>query len=266
MASSVKSKIFKCSLLSILLISLFSLTACITTESGGIGDKADDQKAVEYSVQLALSYIRNGNWDAAKRHLKTALEIDDSSAEVFLTMALVFQNNGEGDRAEEYYQKAIKLDPKSSRARNNYAVYLYSDRRYEEAVKQLELVVTDALYDKRPAAYVNLGRSYMQLENLVKAEDAFRRAFLMNKRNVSLRYQLAEVYFQMGDYPKSQQYYDAYRNEVKQQPAAALWLGIRLADKFDNRDALSSFSLALKNLYPTSKEYLLYKDAYGNSK
>ena len=70
----------------------------------------------------------------------------------------------------------------------------------------------------------------------------------------------------MGDYPKSQQYYDAYRNEVEQQPAAALWLGIRLADKFDNRDSLSSFSLALKNLYPTSKEYLLYKDAYGNSK
>jgi type IV pilus assembly protein PilF len=92
MASSVKNKMYKCSLLSILLISLFSLTACITTESGGIGDKADDQKAVEYSVQLALSYIRNGNWDAAKRHLKTALEIDDSSAEVFLTMALVFQN------------------------------------------------------------------------------------------------------------------------------------------------------------------------------
>lgn len=266
MTSTVKNKILKCSVLSIVLISLLSLTACVTTETGGIGDKADEEKAVEYSVQLALSYIRSGNWEAAKRHLKTALEIDDSSAEVFEAMALVFQNTGEGDRAEEFYQKAIKLDPKSSRARNNYAAFLYGDQRYEAATKQLELVVADAFYDKRPAAYVNLGRSYMQLENLTKAEDAFRRAYLMNKRDVGLRYQLAEVYFQMGDYPKSQQYYDSYKNEVKQQPAAALWLGIRLADKFDNRNALSSFSLALKNLYPTSKEYLLYKDVYGDGR
>lgn len=266
MTPTAKGKIFKCSVLSIFLMSLLSLSACVTTETGGIGNKADDKKAVEYSVQLALSYIRSGNWEAAKRHLKTALEIDDSSAEVFETMALVFQNTGEGDRAEEYYLKAIKLEPKSSRARNNYAAYLYGDRRYEAATKQLELVVADTLYEKRPAAYVNLGRSYMQLENLTKAEDAFRRAFLMNRRDAGLRYQLAEVYFLMGDYPKSQQYYDSYKNEVKQQPAAALWLGIRLADKFDNKDALSSFSLALKNLYPTSKEYLLYKDSYGNRK
>ncbi len=266
MNPTVKGKILKGSVLSVFLMSLLSVTACVTTETGGIGDKADDKKAVEYSVQLALSYIRGGNWAAAKRHLKTALEIDDSSAEIFETMALVFQNTGEGDRAEEYYQKAIKLDPASSRARNNYAAYLYSDQRYPAAIKQLELVVADTLYERRPAAYVNLGRSYIQLENLTKAEDAFHRAFLMDKRDVGLRYQLAEVYFQMGDYPKSQQYYNSYRNEVKQQPAAALWLGIRLADEFDNRDSLSSFSLALKNLYPTSKEYLLYRDAYENRK
>lgn len=265
MAPIAKDKVLKSSFLSMLLLTFFLLTSCVTTETGGIGEKANDKKAVEYSVQLALSYIRSGNWEAAKRHLKTALEIDDSSADVYEAMALVFQNTGEGDLAEEYYKKAIKLDPSSSRARNNYAAFLYSDRRYKAATSQLERVVVDTLYDKRPAAYVNLGRSYMQLDELVKAEDAFRRAYMMNKRDVALRYQLAEVYFRLGDYPKSQQFYDAYRRDVTQQPAAALWLGIRLADKFDNRDSMSSFSLALKNLYPTSKEYLLYKDAYGSS-
>ncbi|MGK0500790.1 MAG: type IV pilus assembly protein PilF [Oceanicoccus sp.] len=247
-----------------LLLPVFILAACVTTERGGVGTKADEQKALEYSVQLARSYIRSGNWDAAKRHLKIALENDDSSAEVYEALALVFQNTGEFELAEENYKKSIRLDSKLSRVRNNYAAFLYQQKRYKKAADELELVVADTLYVNRTSAYVNLGRAYLQLEQLEKSEAAFRRAFLMDRRNFALMYQLADVYYQMGDYPQSQQFYDGYRSQVKQQPAAALWLGIRLAAKFDNRDALSSFALALKNIYPSSKQYLMYKEVYGD--
>ena len=244
-------------------IAVLSLSACVTTERGGIGDKADDAKALEYSVQLARTYIGSGNWSAAKRHLKNALEIDDSSAEVYEALALVFQNTGEFELAEENYKKSISIDSKASRVRNNYATFLYSQNRVEEAAEQLEVVVADTLYDKRAQAFVNLGRAYMQLNQLAKAETSFRRAYLMERRNYSLMYQLADVYFQMGEYPKSQQFFDAYKSQAKQLPAEALWLGIQLADKFDNQDQLSSFALALKSLYPVSKEYLLYKERFG---
>lgn len=246
-------------------IVISSLAACVTTEKGGVGTKADDGKALEYSVQLARSYIRSGNWEAAKRHLKTAIEIDENSADVYEALALVYQNTGETDRSEENYRKAIKLQPKISRVRNNYAAFLYSEQRYGEAIEQLEMVVADVLYEKRPNAYVNLGRAYIQLEKLESAEKAFRRAYLMNKRDASLIYQMADIYYMLGDYPKSQQFYDAFRTKVKKQPAQALWLGIRLADKFDNRNAMSSYALALRNLYPTSKEYLEYKEAFGTA-
>ncbi|WP_101757150.1 type IV pilus biogenesis/stability protein PilW [Oceanicoccus sp. KOV_DT_Chl] len=248
----------------LLLCSLLGLAACVTTERGGIGDKQDDVKALEYSVQLARTYIREGNWQAAKRHLKNALEIDDTSFEVYEALALVFQNTGEFELAEENYKKSIRLNGDFSRVRNNYATFLYSQKRYKEATEQLEIVVSDTLYERRAAAYVNLGRAYMQLNKLNKAEESFNRAYLMQRRNYALMYQLADVYYQLGDYPKSQQYYDAYQAQAKKQPAEALWLGIRLADKFDDRNKLSSFALALKNLYPTSKEYLLYKEAFGN--
>ncbi len=249
-----------------LLITLLAavVSACVTTERGGVGTKADEQKALEYSVSLARNYIRSGNWEAAKRHLRTAIEIDDSSAEVYEAMALVFQNTGEFEFAEENYKKSIKLDSKFSRVRNNYAAFLYQQRRYEEAAEQLEIVVADTLYDKRSGAYINLGRAYMQLEKLPEAEQAFYRAHLMQRRNVPLLYQLADVYFRLEQFPKSQQYYDAYRSQVKQQPAQALWLGIRLADKFGDNDSMSSYSLALKNLYPRSKEYLEYREMFIN--
>ncbi|MEE8057323.1 MAG: type IV pilus biogenesis/stability protein PilW [Pseudomonadales bacterium] len=240
------------------------LSACVTTQQGGLAARADEKKTLEYSVQLARSYISKGHWAAAKRHLKNALKIDKSSPEVYETLALVFQNTGETELAEENFKRSIKLASDYSRVRNNYAVFLYQQRRYKEAAKQLEVVVSDILYDKRGMAFVNLGRSYLQLEELNKAEAAFSRAYGMDRHNAQLMYQLADVYFQLKEYPKAYRLYRAYRSQVKQQPAQALWLGIRLADKFDNQDEFSSFVLALKNLYPASKEYLEYKSVFGH--
>ena len=247
-----------------LLALLTLLGGCVTTEYGGVGSKADPQKALKTSVQLARNYIREGNWEAAKRHLKAALELDDSNAEIYEAMALVFENTGELELAEKNYRKSLRLDPGVSRVHNNFAAFLYSQKRYEDAAEQLETVVGDTLYRNRAQALYNLGRCYIQLDKWDKAEEDFRRSFLLDRRNVLVIYELANVYFHQGDYPKSQRFYDEYRSKVKQQPPQALWLGIRLAHEFRNRDAMSSYALALKNLYPTSKEYLEYLREFGN--
>lgn len=250
--------------LGVLFFLMTLLSACVTTETGGLSAKANDAKALDYSIQLAQGYIHKGQWDAAKRHLIKALEIDESSAEVFGTLAVVFQNTGEVELAEEHFKKSLKLDGSSSRARNNYGAFLFSQGRNKEAAEQLEMVVADTLYAKRGKAFVNLGRCYYQLNEMGKAKDAYRRAFLMDRNSSALMFELADVHFLLDDYSKSQQYYDAYRRLVERQPARALWLGFRLAEKFENKDAMSSFALALKNLYPTSNEYLQYKSAFGN--
>ncbi len=84
---------------------------------------------------------------------KLAYEIDPNNAEVHEAFALVYQSTGEFELAEESFKTAIRLDRKFSRARNNYAAFLYSQQRYEEAEKQLEYVVQDTLYKARPARF-----------------------------------------------------------------------------------------------------------------
>lgn len=46
---------------------------------------------------------------------------------------------------------------------------------------------------------------------------------------------------------------------MRQQSARGLWLGIRLARETGDRDAESSYALALVNLYPDSVEYQAFK-------
>lgn len=241
---------------------LMGLAACVTTEKGGLSANADEDRALELTLQLARDYMREGKWDAAKRHLKAAMEMDDSNAEVHEGMALVFQNTGELDRVDEHYRKAVSIDPSDSRIRFNYAGFLYSQEQYKEAIKQLDVVVKDTFYPQRASAYLSLGRCHLRLQNYAEAEAALKRGYPMNRGNPAFLLELADVNFLLGEYPKAQQYYDGFRKQVKKQSPRSLWLGIRLAEKFDNRDAFSSYSLALKNLYPTSQEYLDYKKAY----
>jgi type IV pilus assembly protein PilF len=237
---------------------------CVTTETGGFTEKKDPQKAIEHSVHAARNYIQQRNWEAAKRHLKIALELDDRNADVHEAMAQVFWNTGEYEQAEQHFRRAVTLNGTSSRTRNNYAAFLFQQKRYKDAEVQLESVADDMLYDRRGNALVSLGRVRLKLKKYAEAKDALERAHLMDRDNTVAVLELAEALYQLGEYPKAQSYYDAYRKQTKGQSPGSLWLGIRLAEKFGDQNAKASYALALKNLYPRSEEYLEYMSAYGH--
>ncbi len=177
---------------------------------------------------------------------------------------MVYQNTGEYEQAAVNYRKAISLEPDSSRIRLNYASFLYQQGDYAKAAKELEIVTDDTLYPKRELAFANLGRCYLRMEDMESAEKAFMRAYLMDRRSPGIKLELASTYFQLANYSEAQKFYDAFRDQVSTQSPQALWLGIQLAAQYNDRNALASYGLALKNLYPKSNEYLQYKSQYQN--
>ena len=234
---------------------------CVTTTETVFTEKASPEKALERRVELARNYIGEGNWADAKRNLKLAYEIDPKNAEVHEAFALVYQSTGEFELAEDHFQEAISLDGGFSRARNNYAAFLFSQERYKEAEAQLEFVTRDSLYNARPSAFVNLGLVRQQLFDPDGAEEAFKRALAMDRTNRIALLEMASLRFDAGDIATATQYYDTYRTVVRQQSARGLWLGIRLAQAKGDRDAEGSYVLSLSSRYPDSQEYQAYKRA-----
>lgn len=245
-------------------LACIGLAGCVTEQSGGFENKRDPQKALQYSVEAARSYLQEGNYEAAKRHLRNALEIDSRNAEVHEAMAQVFWRTGEADQANEHFRRALAADGNNSRIRNNYAAFLYSQKRYRDAEEQLQKVAADLMYERRADAFINLGRVQIKLRNYAAAKDTLERALLMQRGNPETLFALAEVYYQLGDYGMAQQSYAAYRQLVPTQSAESLWLGIRLAAKNGDHDTVASYALALKNLFPRSEEYGEYKSVYGD--
>jgi type IV pilus assembly protein PilF len=245
---------------------LLLLSACVTQQGRVFTNEASPQDALERRVELARSYIGEGNYEDAKRNLKVAAEINANDPEVQEAFALVYQSTGEYELAEMSYKAAIAGKKDFSRARNNYAAFLYQQGRYKEAEAQLEVVVTDVLYESRPRAYLNLGLCRVRMGDAEGARKALTRVLTMDRTNTIAMLELANLEYEAENWALAQRYYDAYRGVARKQSARALWMGIRLADKLDNGNAKASYSLALRNLYPDSPEFQQYEQAVQSGK
>ncbi len=237
---------------------LFGLSGCVTSSESVFTEKASPEKTLERRVELARKYIGQGDWENAKRNLKVAAKVDPKNAEVHEAFALVYQSTGEYELAEQSYKTAIQINHDFSRARNNYAVFLFSQRRYQDAEVQLEFVVRDTLYNARPRAFINLGLCRLQLSDPRGAEEAFLRALSMDRTNAIALLEVAQLRYDENDIPMASRYYQSYRRSVPQQSSRGLWLGIRISRKLGDLNAEGSYVLALSNLYSNSEEYQAY--------
>ena len=149
------------------------LAGCVTTQKGGFEKAKTVDEAVAVRVHAAKQYLGNRDFVAAKRHLKSALELDDKSADVHDALALTFRASGEQELAEKHFRKAISYGDGISRYRMNYASYLYNKQDYTAAERQLTLIADDSLYERRESALILLGLTQLQVLEPEKAEQSF---------------------------------------------------------------------------------------------
>ncbi|MFM7786225.1 MAG: tetratricopeptide repeat protein, partial [Gammaproteobacteria bacterium] len=179
-------------LLCLLLLAL-GPTACVTTTTGGFS--ADREKEISERVDAATQYLAKGNTEQAVVHLRRALELDPNAAPVHETLARVFVQTGEYELAEQHFRRAIQAEPAYTRARNNYAAFLYQRGDIDGAIRELELVTADTLYEKRADAFSNLGRAYARRGDLDKASEMLGRALRMDRRQAPAMLELADIHF-----------------------------------------------------------------------
>ncbi|MCZ6502349.1 MAG: type IV pilus biogenesis/stability protein PilW [Gammaproteobacteria bacterium] len=242
----------------ILFLGLFLLSGCVTETTGRQKKEVDREDVVEKLINLGVGYLNQGDYSRAKVNLRKALDIDSRSILAHTMFGVLFEREGEDQLAEEHFRKAIRFDPDFSLARNNYGGFLFAQGRFEEAVEQLLAATDDRFYLKRPHAFENLGVSYLSLGETVKAEEAFVRAVELNFSQSRALLELANIRFDQQNFVESRSLYRRHRS-VSGQSARSLWLCVRLARVFDDKDQGASCSLLLKNIFPASDEYKQYK-------
>ncbi|MDM8347455.1 type IV pilus biogenesis/stability protein PilW [Pseudomonas sp. sp1636] len=235
------------------------LAGCVST--GDIDpmrtDKGRDQARDAY-IQLGIGYLQQGAGERAKVPLKKALDLDPSSADAHAALALVFQQEMEYKLADEHYREALSQRRGDARLLNNYAGFLFEQKRYQEAFSSYQQASQDNLYPERSRVFENLGLTAMKLNRREQAKAYFERSLRLNSRQPRALLEMAVLSYEDKQYVPARGYYDSY-SLLAEQNARSLLLGARLASIFEDRDTAASLGLQLKRLYPGTPEYQQYR-------
>ena len=240
------------------LLCLLFLVGCVTERTSGREKTIDLQKSFDLHVQIALGYIQKGNRESARHHLKKAFDINANSPVATSAMAQLYELEGEPALAEESFKLALKRDKNFTEAHNNYGIFLFNLKRYEEAYAEFEKAAADLAFPGRSQALTNVGRVALKLGNTIRAKAAFEHATILDRSAAEPYIELGDINFQQQDYAEAKKCLDLYAR-LGQQSARSLLLGIRLERIFGNKDKEASLAILLKNAFPYSKEYLEYK-------
>jgi len=251
-------KLLCCRIICIAVLSGF-LSACVTT-TNRVAPRTD--AAHDKRIELGMKYLEVGKRDNARYQFSQALEMKKNSPRAYHGVALVHQSNGETKHAAEAFKKAMKFAQENQKPPIyvSYGRFLMQTGETKEACDYFEKAAGNFDYTARAEALYLAGQCARQTGNSARVKPALEHALNLSPEFVSPMIELAEIYYQEGEYAKSKRLLSRFE-KLSKPTSASLWLGIRIERVFGNKDKEASYALALKNLHPYSKEYLEYKNS-----
>ncbi len=227
-------------MLSVLFSSML-LAGCAASHSAS---PQANQAAAEAYTQLGVAYLERDNLARALSALERALEIDSRHAEALQALALVYQQQSENELASQYFQQAVQSAPSFTRARNNYAAFLYQQGYFNAACEQLETASEDAQYANRAQLFTNLGQCYLAVDNIEAARNHLLRAVSIDPRSPRGYLLLAELEVSQGNYGQAWEPLQSYLQLAGQDPVA-LEMAIDIAHARGDHAAAANYQRLL---------------------
>jgi len=228
-------------------------------------DEGNIIKAADANAKLGLAYMQQGRNETALGKLQKSLKQNPDNADAHHYLAILYGKLDRTDDAEEHFQNALEIMPDSSLSskvaavRNNYAIFLCKQKRYQEANKYFELVTQDPLYQSRDRLFENMALCEQDKGDMHQAERLFNKALRLNPKSSKTLLGLAQINYDKGLYKQAQTYLNKFLKN-RSHNAESLWLAIlveRRAGK--NADRIANYSIRLKSKYPDAKETGLLK-------
>jgi len=156
---------------------------------------------------LALSYLRQGDFNSGAKQLKALLEYFQDDVEANLQMGNLYLASGSADsqnlrEANQIAQKILAKDPKNIAALILSGNALAGLRDYTASLETFEKVIT--LDPQNTAAFISMGTTQVLGKKLPEAEQSFLKARAIDPKNKSALVSLANYYRAAGELGKSE--------------------------------------------------------------
>lgn len=211
------------------------LQGCV---SSGQRESKPEKAAVIYA-DLGLEYLRQGNLDLALSRLERSLELDEGNAAAHQYIAEVYRQMGKADAAETHYRRALRLDNNNPMLLNNYGAFLCERKRFSAAEEFFLRAANAPSYRTPELAYENLALCALEMDDLERARDYFRKALEIRPSLPQSLYQMAEISYRNGEYLSARGFIERYH--ALGQTRQSLELAIRVEEALGDTAAADNY-------------------------
>eukprot|EP00210_Caulerpa_lentillifera_P001483 g1423.t1 len=190
-------------------------------------------------ASLGQVLAKIGDVEGASRTLEDALRLDPTNEATVLRLGCIKQMNGScNDAAKDYRCLLASVD--SSKAWNNLAMCLFSQKNYSEAIGCLKESLHLDPFDWKP--HFNMGCCFLHLGHYSNAVFHLKAAINLNKKHPASWSWLGVALTRLGDHSNAEQ---AYRNslKLKEDPLTHLKLATMYWNSGNIQNAKTHFAL-----------------------
>jgi tetratricopeptide (TPR) repeat protein len=165
--------------------------------------------SAEIGVVLAQAHAQDGDFEAAEKGLRKALELKKDVAEANGTLGVIYLKQGKLDQAEKALRAELALNPKDARSHLHLANVLEMADRAPEAVPVLRRALA-ARSEYADARYL-LGKILLAQGAAPEAAEHLEAAARLAPEDANVRFQLAQAYRKLGRTQNAQAELEAYQ-------------------------------------------------------
>jgi type IV pilus assembly protein PilF len=235
-----------------LVILAFLLGGCTSNSNNNV-TTPQPERAAELNLELGVEHLRKGNLQQAKEKIDKALEQNPRYGRAHLIAGMLYNRLNDQSKAELHYERAISLEPKNPEFKNNYAVYLCQQKKFERGQKVALEAAADPLYKTPEVAFMNAGNCALSAGDMKVAEDNFRKALGKKPRFGEALLQMADLEYRQTEYLSARAFLERYM-EVGRTNPETLWLGVRIERGLGNKAQAQHYAQRLKSEYPSAAQ------------
>ncbi len=158
-------------------------------------------------------YLLRGQTEKAREAYEQALEIDAFNGEAHGALAEVLVSENKPAEALEHLQTAIRFNPVQPRALAVLGGVLSNEGNFEAAIEACEQAIQ--IRPTNGPAWANLGLAYRRKDDLVKAEEVYRRGIEKCLKHDALHQNLAQLLLKQG---KAEEAIEEFRSAANLNP------------------------------------------------
>ena len=216
----------------------------------------DSQKTSVYYLKAKILYTME-RYPEAEKEIDTAVVLDMKNFDNYMLYAKVLSKQGDFKGAVEKIEAAEKIDPSDQELLLMKGVVYKNLDDYRNALRYFNRVTDKSL---KREAYLEIGESYLQLNNRQKALEYLKKAEKSgNRAAVKL---LASIYYDSGDTNKAITYYKKVIAHDRKDVDSMSKLGYIYKEKGELHAALRYFQRCLKYVSDHNEKSMIEDEVY----